>query len=213
MSVPPSIDFLASLITVLSGTWPASSAEDTEMAARAALETFAPRDLAEVMLVARMIAAHHACIDGFRRAMQPGLADADAIRLRANAIAASRAFDAALRFLDKRRAADAKAAQPPKRAAAAAAEAPAEPDELAGYTAQEIAEAEYALDNDPAELARAELAKRIPLHMFNDMTMEERRIAYAERAPMTPVQIAVLGARIAKKMNGSKPAPVTAAGR
>jgi hypothetical protein len=212
MSVPPSIDFLASLITVLSGTWPANSAEDTEMAARAALDTFAPRDLAEVMLVARMIAAHHACIDGFRRAMQPGLADADAIRLRANAIAASRAFDAALRFLDKRRAADAKAAQPPKRAAAAA-EAPAEPDELAGYTAQEIAEAEYALDNDPAELARAELAKRIPLHMFNDMTMEERRIAYAERAPMTPAQIAVLGARIAKKLNGSKPAPVTAAGR
>ena len=144
--------------------------------------------------------------------MQPDIDNPDAIRLRASAIAASRAFDAALRFLDKRRAADAKTAQPPKRTAAVA-ETPAEPDELAGFTPDEIAEAEFALDNDPADIARAELAKRIPLHMFNDMTMEERRIAYAERAPMTPVQIAVLGARMAKRVNGSKPAPVNAAGR
>src|SRR5579872_1910901 len=139
MSVPPSIEFLASLIAVLAGTWPANSPEDTEMAARAALESFAPRDLVEVMLVARMIAAHHASMDGFRRAMQPDLDDAGTIRLRASAIATSRSFDAALRLLDKRRAAEAKAAQPPKRAAAPT-EAPApEPDELAAFTPEEIA--------------------------------------------------------------------------
>ena len=61
---------------------------------------------------------------------------------------------------------------------------------------EEIAEAEYALDNDPVELARAELGQRIPLHRAQDMTMEERRIAYAEVSERTPAQWAVASARM-----------------
>ena len=45
-------------------------------------------------------------------------------------------------------------------------------DSLVGFTPEEIAEAEYALDNDPIELARNELARRIPLDRCDDMTME-----------------------------------------
>jgi hypothetical protein len=192
--------FLATLVEAVAGTWPAGSEDDAVMAAHRALATFAPRDMVEAMLAARVIASHHACIDSYRRAMLPGLEDADVTRLRSNAIAAGRSFDAALRILDKRRAPAGKSANPvphphpPPQHEATPVEA-----EFAAFTPEEIEAAEYALDNDPADLARAELAKRIPLHRFQDMTMEERRIAYAETAPMTPAQIAVLGARMAAR--------------
>jgi hypothetical protein len=165
-------------------------------AAHAALAALQPRDLIEAMLAARMIAAHHASIDSYRRAMLPGVTDPDVVRLRANAVAASRSFDAALRILEKRRA-PADKPVPSRRREAPAEARPTAEDALAGYTAEEIAAAEYALDNDPADLARAEVAQRIPLYRWKDMTMEERRIAYAPSAMLTPVQIAVLGVRIA----------------
>jgi hypothetical protein len=187
---------LASLIEILAATWPVSSTNDPLAAAHAALTAMQPRDMLEAMLATRMIATNHAAMDSYRRANQPGVGDADATRLRANAIAAARSFDAAQRILEKRRAAEDKPdkpAQPPRRAAAAPEPPPAR-DWLAGYTPEEIAAAEYELDNCPAEAARAELAQRIPLHRWEDMTMEERRIAYA--APeRTPAQLAVLSAR------------------
>jgi hypothetical protein len=196
MDTPLDPIFLADLIEALAGTLCAGSADDAVMAAHRALAAFAPGGLVEAILAARMIAAHHASIDSFRRAMLPGVADADAVRLRNNAIAAGRSFDAAQRILDRRRAPAGMPGKPAPHKGPPPHEAAPVEDELAAFTPEEIAAAEYALDNDPADLARAELAKRIPLHMFDDMTMEERRIAYAERAPMTPVQIAVLGARI-----------------
>jgi hypothetical protein len=194
------IALLASMIEAVAGTWPADASEDRLLAARAALEAIAPRDFVEFMLAARMIAAHHATMDGYRRAAQPNLEDVEVIRLRASAIAASRSFDAALRLLEKRRAPADKPAQPRRRIAAE--DPPAELDALAGYTAEEIAAAEYALDNDPIKLQREELEKRIPLHRYQDMTADERKIAYAPSAPLTPVQVAVLGVRLTK-MNGS----------
>jgi hypothetical protein len=156
------------------------------------------------MLAARMIASHHASIDSYRRAMLPGIDDSEVMRLRNNAIAAGRSFDAAYRILEKRRSPAETPAHPAPHPRPPLHEAAPVEDELAAFSPEEIAEAEHALDNDPADLARAELAKRIPLHMFNDMTMEERRIAYAETAPMTPAQVAVLGARMAAR--NQKPA-------
>jgi hypothetical protein len=198
MTIPPDLAFLAPLIETLASTWPAGSAEDCPKAARAALEALEPRDLVEAMLAARMIAAHHATMDGYRRAMQPGVSDAEAVRLRNNAIAAARSFDAALRTLEKRRAATDKPSQPHKQAApqprpsepapgrltrgrhaAAAEDQSPEQAMYSGFTPEEIAAAEHELATDPIELKRAELAKRIPLHRWEDMTMEERGIAYA----------------------------------
>jgi hypothetical protein len=194
---PASLDSLA---RTLAGTWPPDTQDDPLAAARAALEDLAPCDLIEVTLAARIIATHHAEVDSYRRAMQPGLSPADITRLRSNAVAVGRASDAAVRALAKRRA-PAKEPEPLPAAARrrAAAPAPVDPVQAAldQFTPEEIAAAEISLDNDPADLARSELAKRIPLDRFEDMTMEERRIAYAPRALMTPPEIAVMGARIA----------------
>jgi hypothetical protein len=197
---------LTSLIETLASTWPAEAKEERLLAARAALEALAPRDYMEALLAVRMIAAHHASIDGFSRAMQPGLCDADVVRLRNSAVAAGRAFDAAHRALEKGRA-PAPADKPaPSRRKTARDDPPPAHNPLDDFTPEEIAAAEYALDNDPADLARLELEKRVPLYQWQNMTMEERRIAYAPSAMLTPVQIAVLGARLAG-MNGSSREP------
>jgi hypothetical protein len=195
---------LTSLIETLAGTWPAETKADALIAAQAALEALAPRDYLEAMLAARMIAAHHASMDGFGRAMQPGLCDADVIRLRSSAVAAGRVSDAAHRALEKGRAPADNPAQPRRKTARD--DPPPAHNPLDDFTPEEIAAAEYALDNDPADLARIELEKRVPLYLRQNMTMEERRIAYAPSAMLTPVQIAVLGARLAG-MNGSSREP------
>jgi hypothetical protein len=67
--------------------------DDPLAAARAALRTWR-RATIEVTLAARIIATHHAEVDSYRRAMQPGLSPADITRLRSNAVAVVR-LDAA----------------------------------------------------------------------------------------------------------------------
>jgi hypothetical protein len=198
MAVLPHLAFFLNyLIATLAGMWPSSGSPDEKHdAARATIEAFEPRDLAEAMLAARMIAAHHASMDAYNSAMQPGVSDADCIRLRNSAAVAGRSFDAALRLLEKRRAGAAKTAQPTTRTTAPTERYMTPEDSLVGFTPEEIAEAEYALDNDPIELARNELARRIPLDGCDDMTMEERRIAYAEQSDRTPAQLAVMAARV-----------------
>jgi hypothetical protein len=96
---------LAQLIETMVGALPAGSAEETRTIVIAVIETMQPRDIVEAMFVARMIAAHYASMDGYRRALQPGIGDAEAVRLRNSAIAAGRSSDVALRSLEKRRAA------------------------------------------------------------------------------------------------------------
>jgi hypothetical protein len=66
-------------------------------------EAYQPHDAIEAMAAARAIAAHHAAMDNFNRAAQPGISDATVVRLRANALAASRSVEALLRARDKRR--------------------------------------------------------------------------------------------------------------
>ena len=121
--------FVALLIDTLARIVPGTGgrAEATRRdIARALFEALKPRDAVDAMLAARMLAAHYAEMDGYARATQPGLTDEKVIRLRANAIAASRSFDAALRTLEKRRAPAA-----PKRAEARRPEAPVQPVQAA----------------------------------------------------------------------------------
>jgi hypothetical protein len=77
-SIDPAL--LASMIEALALAWLPKTAEDPVAAAHTALAAMQPRDLIEAMLAARMIAAHHASIDSFGRAMLPGLGDGDASR-------------------------------------------------------------------------------------------------------------------------------------
>jgi len=96
--------------------------------ARSLFDTLKPRDVLEAMLAARLVAAHCAAIDGYARATQPEVAEVMVLRLRANAAAVSRSFDAALRTLARRRAPVAqpraeRPAAPPARQSAAAPKA------------------------------------------------------------------------------------------
>jgi hypothetical protein len=110
------IDTLA--VMVPGGNDDADTKEGRRNVARLLFEAFEPRDAIEAMAAARAVAAHHAAMDNFTRAAQPGVSDEKVIRLRANALAAGRTVEAALRARDKRRkeqtAAEAQAAaQPP----------------------------------------------------------------------------------------------------
>ena len=100
--------FVAMLIDTLAAMVPGSdtdapTGEKRRDIARLLFETLQPRNAVEAMLAARAIAAHHACMDNFIRAARPGMSDTTVIRLRGNALAAGRSFDAVLRGLRKPR--------------------------------------------------------------------------------------------------------------
>ena len=61
------------------------------------MEALHPADAKEAAQAARAIAAHFAAIDGFARAAKPGMSDETVIKLRGNALAASRLSDALVR--------------------------------------------------------------------------------------------------------------------
>jgi hypothetical protein len=68
---------------------PDAPEEDTAAdlnAAVCALRSLRPRDPAEAMLAARIVSAHHAAMECFRRAAQPGISDITALRLHNKAI-------------------------------------------------------------------------------------------------------------------------------
>ncbi len=100
--------FVALLLDTLAKMVPGKD-DDTDACAarrdiaRILFEALKPRDALEAVLAARAVAAHHAAMDGYARAAQPGTSDEKAIRLRNSAIAASRSFDAVLRALEKLR--------------------------------------------------------------------------------------------------------------
>jgi hypothetical protein len=200
MAPQPDLAFLDHLTETLAGTWPAGSAEDCPKAARAALDALQPRDIVEAMLAARMIAAHHATMDDYRRAMQPGISDADSVRLRNNAIAAARSFDAALRTLDKRRSPGTSArGQAPGSSAPriesgggqAPTDKPSQPHKQAAK-AQPVQPTPPAPRDRPPPEADAPFPSRrqyvprdkhgepIKLWRWEDMTMAQRRAAYGD---------------------------------
>ena len=125
LSEPLLTAFISMLIDTLAVMVPGGNDDaDTKEAhrniARLLFEAFQPRDAIEAMAAARAVAAHHAAMDSFTRAAQPGASDEKVIRLRANALAAGRSVEAALRARDKRRkehtAAEAQAAAQPQTA-------------------------------------------------------------------------------------------------
>jgi hypothetical protein len=171
MTIPPDPAFLDHLIGTLAGVWPSGgSAEDRRNAARAALEALQPRDLVEAMLAARMLAAHHASMDGFRRAMQPDISDAEAVRLRNSAIAAARSFDTALRALEKRQSAGLEPA-PGRLTRGPPARDP-----------QPLPEADAPFPSRPQFVPRDKHGAPIKLWRWEDMTMAQRRATYGDPA-------------------------------
>jgi hypothetical protein len=175
MASQPSSAFLAQLTETLAGAMPGGSAEERCDAARAALEALQPCDIVEAMLAARVIAAHHATMDGYRRAMQPGVSDAEAVRLRNNAIAAARSFDAALRTLEKRQGPAEKPSQPDRQAARVQHAPPAPP--ASGETPPD---AETPMVRRRQYVPRNKNGEPIALWRFEDMTMAQRRATYGD---------------------------------
>jgi hypothetical protein len=177
MTLPIDPAFLHSTIEALAGAWPGGSADDRRSAARAAVEALKPCDIVEAMLAARMIAAHQATMDGYQRAMQPGVGDAEAVRLRNNAIAAARSFDSALRTLEKRRQAPAEAPAKPRRHAA-----PPKPD---------VPDAITPIPHQPQFEPRDKSGNLIPRWRAEDMTISQRQAAYGDPADVETQAIAL----------------------
>ena len=96
-------DFLALLLAALAKTIPGYA----EMSgadrganltlARTLFEAFQPADVLEAARAANAVAAGLAAMDSFARAARPGLSDETVMRLRSNALATGRVFDAAVR--------------------------------------------------------------------------------------------------------------------
>ena len=98
--------FIAMLIDTLIAMVPGSDDDTKETRrgiARLMFEAYQPQDAIEAMAAARAVAAHHAAMDNFRRAAQPGVSDAVVVRLRSGALAAGRSVEAMLRARDRRR--------------------------------------------------------------------------------------------------------------
>jgi hypothetical protein len=98
--------FIAMLIDTLIAMVPGSDDDTKETRrgiARLMFEAYQPQDAIEAMAAARAVAAHHAAMDNFRRAAQPGVSDAVVVRLRSGALAAGRSVEAVLRARDRRR--------------------------------------------------------------------------------------------------------------
>jgi hypothetical protein len=98
--------FVTMLIKTLTAMVPGSDDDTNETRrgiARLMFEAYEPRDAIEAMAAARAVAAHHAAMDNFNRAAQPGVSDATVVRLRSSALAAARSVEAMLRARDKRR--------------------------------------------------------------------------------------------------------------
>jgi hypothetical protein len=113
------LDALARIVPALDHEDAAEKASVLRMA-RILFEELQPADAVEAATAARAIAAHFAAMDNFARACKPGVSDEKAVRLRGNALAASRLFDKELRTLPERRQTPAQPdTQPPARPDAA----------------------------------------------------------------------------------------------
>jgi cell division protein FtsN len=126
-----------------------------------------PADALQALLVARAIIAEYTAIDAFRRAAAQDVPDAMAIRLRANAIALSRESRTTLRQVEQMQA-------PPESAPTRATrKAPTPPPAPA---------AEPAPEPTPVRKARfPRAAWQSPPKLWDQMTMEERRVAFGYR--------------------------------
>jgi hypothetical protein len=104
-------NFIAHLLQTLDAAAPDTDTESHQDATRELFEALSPRDPAEAQLAVIAIAAAQSAMDNFARAARPGVSDDTAVRLRGSALAAGRAYAAALRCLRRQQAV---AAPPPK---------------------------------------------------------------------------------------------------
>jgi len=95
--------------------------------ARTLFEAFQPADVLEAARAAQAVAANLAAMDNLARAAAPGVGDATAIRLRNNAFAAARLFDAAVQARRKEQQQSARATPHPRTATSRPPVAPASP--------------------------------------------------------------------------------------
>ena len=108
-AAPPATDFFSLVLEALAKIVPALDHESeadvamTVLMARMLFSELRPADAVQAATAARAIAAHFAAMDNFARAAKPGVSDEKAIRLRGNALAASRVFEKEVRTLPTRR--------------------------------------------------------------------------------------------------------------
>ncbi len=184
------------LLGMLAGSLPPAADEQASLARREAVRlafrALRPRNAMEAMLAAEAIAAHHVIMDCFRIALSPETEPAAAARARSNAATLSRVRLATLRAPEKQKApapATPRPATPARQKAHVAKrlEAP----EAAEPAQQEPPPTERELP--PIELPRMELPTEPPPYLprdrfghpierwrWEDMTMAQRRAAYAE---------------------------------
>jgi len=114
----PTADFFSLVLEALARIVPAlehdsdADAATVVLMARMLFREFQPADVVQAATAARAIAAHFAAMDNFARAAKPGVSDEKAIRLRGNALAASRVFEKEVRTLPARRQSVQTAVQP-----------------------------------------------------------------------------------------------------
>jgi hypothetical protein len=156
---------------------PAADDEAAELARRDAIRvaflSMRPRNPMEAMIAAEAIAGHHVIMGCFRVALAPETEPAVAARARSNAATLSRVRLATLRALEKQ--------QPPAPATVPAT--PARP-KAAAVKRIEAGVAEPAQEQPPMEppryTPRDRFGKPIERWRWQEMTMAQRRAAYAE---------------------------------
>jgi hypothetical protein len=117
---PPSIDMpsVADMLTSVFATLPgepqrnADEVTHAQQAAAATLVALMPADALEAEMAVRIVAAHFAAMDCFRRAALPEVPDAMAIRLRGNAMGLSRMAERMTAALERRQGTDRAALSP-----------------------------------------------------------------------------------------------------
>ena len=169
MATMPSKDYITTLIGMLAGTLPTSiPLEQRLVMVTSAYEAFQTTDIVETMLVIRMIASTHAALDSYQRAQSPDPADVGVARMRANAVAAARSFDAAHRALNKHRA----PAEPPPK--------PAKPAPPAAPAVEPLFKPNAPPYQNPNYTPRDKYGQEIAFWRNDDMTMAQRRAAYGQ---------------------------------
>jgi hypothetical protein len=179
------------LLGMLAGSLPPAENEQVSLARREAVRlafrALRPRNPMEAMLAAEAIAAHHVIMDCFRIALSPETEPAAAARARSNAATLSRIRLATLRALEKQKApasATTRPAAPARQKAHVAKqlEAPqaAEPaQQEPPPTERELPPMELPTE-PPPYLPRDRFGHPIERWRWEDMTMAQRRAAYAE---------------------------------
>jgi hypothetical protein len=161
------------LLGMLEGSLPpiddAEKAQARRAAMRAAFLAMRPRNPTEGMLAAETIAAHHAIMNCYRVALQTETDPAEAARARSSAATLSRVRLATLRVLQGPPAPPParSPARPPRRAEAPAPAEPAPPP----IPTQER-----------AYVPRDRFGEPIPVWRWSDITMAQRRAAFADPA-------------------------------